>query len=328
MDNKIDLNQADRDTLARLSGIGEKLADRIIEYRETTGPFTEVNDLTSVPGISENMVREIEDQLIVTVMAEADAARVIEDAPMEEVAVSSPILEDVKEGEMPAEVPAKPVAAPEQPSISPPPSPSRSSFWDKMFTAIAGALLGTFLTLTILWLLNGSLQLNETAQMIAFEQQSAQAAATNQAEQTRVGNELKLVSTEVAAMATRESEAASALATAQAGLETAQNRLADTMDEVATLETVTDSLDERLKAVAASAENFDAFMVGMRDLLWLLQGPPPTPTATTTIPAPRITVAATLTPTIDATATPTPLATRTPRPTATPLREELPTPTK
>ena len=73
MDNKIDLNQAERDTLAGLPGIGEKLADRIIEYRESGQPFSAVAELAAVPGISENMVREIEDQVTVAAAPEADA---------------------------------------------------------------------------------------------------------------------------------------------------------------------------------------------------------------------------------------------------------------
>ena len=60
MSEKIDINVADAETLATISGIGPALAARIIEYRQTVHPFEEVIELTAVPGISEKMVRGFE----------------------------------------------------------------------------------------------------------------------------------------------------------------------------------------------------------------------------------------------------------------------------
>ncbi len=327
MDNEIDLNQADRDTLAGLPGIGEKLAERIIEYRESAGPFSAVSELTAVSGISESMVQSIEDQLVVTASPEADTVESIEEPPIEEIAVLSNSLGGAAEDDTPDEAPptTEPIAAAEPPPKSPPPASSNSGFKEHLFTAIIGALLGTLLTLTALWLLNGSLQLNERAQMRAVEQQSAHAAATIQADLTSMRYDLQVVNTQVAEMTTRESESAVTVATTQADLKTAHDTLSDTINEVATLETAIDGLDKRITVVAASAESFDAFMVGMRDLLWVLQGPPPTPEATTTSFAMTVTATATVTPTVDATVTATSIATRTPRPTATPLGEAMPT---
>ena len=65
MSEKIDINLADADTLATISGIGPALAARIIEYRQTVHPFEEVIELTAVPGISEKMVRGFEDLVTV-----------------------------------------------------------------------------------------------------------------------------------------------------------------------------------------------------------------------------------------------------------------------
>ena len=330
MDSKIDLNQADRDTLAGLPGIGEKLAGRMIEYRETVRPFSSVKELTAVSGISEDMMLEIEDQLTVTAVPEADAIKAVEEPAEEEVADESAVVEIAAADNMADEMPAAPAALPEpeQPSDpSPPPAPARYGFMGLVLTAVFGALMGTLLTLAILWLLNGSLQLNETAQMNAFEQQSVQAAATAKVVQSSVRTDLESVSTQAAALATRENELTAALATAQTGLETTHNSLADTIDEVAALETAADGLDKRIWAVAASAENFDAFMIGMRDLLWVLQGPPATPEAGFINPTPTATATETATPPMQATERSTPIATRTPRPTATPLREALPTST-
>ena len=48
----VNINQADAATLARvLSGIGEKKAQAIIEYRNTHGAFAKIEDLDQVKGI-------------------------------------------------------------------------------------------------------------------------------------------------------------------------------------------------------------------------------------------------------------------------------------
>ena len=49
----ININTASEDLLCEIDGIGEKLAQRIIEYRETNGNFTCVEDLMKVYGIGE-----------------------------------------------------------------------------------------------------------------------------------------------------------------------------------------------------------------------------------------------------------------------------------
>lgn len=47
----VDLNTASRVELLQLPRVGPALADRIIERRETSGPFTSVDELLDVPGI-------------------------------------------------------------------------------------------------------------------------------------------------------------------------------------------------------------------------------------------------------------------------------------
>ena len=49
----ININTASEDLLCEVHGIGEVLAQRIIEYRETNGPFTCIEDLMKVKGIGE-----------------------------------------------------------------------------------------------------------------------------------------------------------------------------------------------------------------------------------------------------------------------------------
>lgn len=64
-EEKININTATAEELAELSGIGEVLGERIVDYRNRVHPFEEVIELTAVKGISEQMVRDIEDQLTI-----------------------------------------------------------------------------------------------------------------------------------------------------------------------------------------------------------------------------------------------------------------------
>ena len=94
MSEKIDINVADAETLATISGIGPALAARIIEYRQTVHPFEEVIELTAVPGISEKMVRSFEDlvtvQSVVPVDLEAPEGTPLLDTPEEMVLLDAP----------------------------------------------------------------------------------------------------------------------------------------------------------------------------------------------------------------------------------------------
>ncbi len=47
----IDINHADKEELEKLPRIGPAMAGRIIEYRNTNGPFTSLDELKKVKGI-------------------------------------------------------------------------------------------------------------------------------------------------------------------------------------------------------------------------------------------------------------------------------------
>ena len=48
---KININLASAEEIAQLKGIGPSYAERIIEYRETHGPFKSPAEITNVKGI-------------------------------------------------------------------------------------------------------------------------------------------------------------------------------------------------------------------------------------------------------------------------------------
>ena len=48
---KININLASAEEIAQLKGVGPNYAERIIEYRETHGPFESPTDITKVKGI-------------------------------------------------------------------------------------------------------------------------------------------------------------------------------------------------------------------------------------------------------------------------------------
>lgn len=59
----INPNTADLQTLCLLPGIGETIGNRIIEYRETYGPFRQLSDLKKVKGIGDKIFAKIEPYL-------------------------------------------------------------------------------------------------------------------------------------------------------------------------------------------------------------------------------------------------------------------------
>lgn len=63
---KVDLNRATIEELIDLPGIGEKVAERIVHYRETNGPFQEPEELMNVRGIGEKTYLKLESRLTVT----------------------------------------------------------------------------------------------------------------------------------------------------------------------------------------------------------------------------------------------------------------------
>jgi len=62
---KIDLNRAEVWLLEALPGIGETLAQRIVDYRQQNGPFQNINELIKVEGIGAATYEQIKDLITV-----------------------------------------------------------------------------------------------------------------------------------------------------------------------------------------------------------------------------------------------------------------------
>jgi competence protein ComEA len=61
----IDINSADVETLMELPGIGEGIAQRIVDYRKEHGPFENLDELLNVKGVGERMLQKIRVRLTV-----------------------------------------------------------------------------------------------------------------------------------------------------------------------------------------------------------------------------------------------------------------------
>ena len=60
---KISINQATKEQLEKLPGVGESLAERIIAYRKEQGKFQSVEDLKNVSGIGEKKYAALADMI-------------------------------------------------------------------------------------------------------------------------------------------------------------------------------------------------------------------------------------------------------------------------
>jgi competence protein ComEA len=66
---KLDLNRATAADLQQLPGVGDVLAQRVIDYRTTHGPYRRLEDLLEVQGIGAKRLEQL--QLLVTIGPES-----------------------------------------------------------------------------------------------------------------------------------------------------------------------------------------------------------------------------------------------------------------
>ena len=65
VENRINLNTADVTQLQELKGVGPKTAEAIVQWRDSQGPFTSVDQLLAIKGIGEKTLAKMRDSLVV-----------------------------------------------------------------------------------------------------------------------------------------------------------------------------------------------------------------------------------------------------------------------
>lgn len=64
-DGRLNINAATEEELMELDGIGEKLAERIVNYRAEHGVFAQKEGIMLVPGIGDSVYENIKDKITV-----------------------------------------------------------------------------------------------------------------------------------------------------------------------------------------------------------------------------------------------------------------------
>ncbi len=65
----ININSADMEQLTQLKGIGVKIAERIIQYREEHGPFASADGIQNVRGIGSKVFQMNQGRIVVAAPA-------------------------------------------------------------------------------------------------------------------------------------------------------------------------------------------------------------------------------------------------------------------
>jgi competence protein ComEA len=73
-ETKVNLNTASAEQLTALPGVGEKLAARIVEYRQKAGAFKSIQELMNVKGVGEKNLAKIQAYLTLGEAASKGAA--------------------------------------------------------------------------------------------------------------------------------------------------------------------------------------------------------------------------------------------------------------
>lgn len=65
VNTKININEASKEELTTLNGIGEKTAEKIINYRKEHGEFASIEDITNVSGIGASIFEKIKENITI-----------------------------------------------------------------------------------------------------------------------------------------------------------------------------------------------------------------------------------------------------------------------
>lgn len=62
---KININTADKKELEKITGVGPVIAQRIIDYRQTNGPFQKIEDIKKVSGIGDVKFEKMKNEITI-----------------------------------------------------------------------------------------------------------------------------------------------------------------------------------------------------------------------------------------------------------------------
>jgi hypothetical protein len=331
----IDLNRADVDTLTTLPGVGPKLAARIVRFRKEVHPFGEPIEITAVPGISENMYRQLADRVSVSspderAVLEVEKVSVRPDAwevtrTEAEISAGEPVDRVGGRADKLTEESAEEPAVRSEAKIAPAPlgvpsSEAREKGWGEsptpgpqpapigclrqLLLMLVGALGGALLALLAMQSINGTLDIALHPRLLQLDD-----------EVSALESQDEVLNAEIRELRTRldQTEALTGrLQNAEADLQTLDEALSKLEEQVANLEQGALQVQETVDQIRTAMDRFDAFLNGLEDLLLSIQG--------TAVPTTTVTSAATPSPTPSATPADTstvvasPTATRTPTP--------------
>ena len=361
-EHRLDLNTASEEELQTLPGIGPELAAEIVAYRAETGGFREAAEVTRVPGISVDLYERFADR----VTAGPDVA------PEEFVVEEGQLLpreaaEDVYEEEPPPILEAppelaeeevmvadEPLPAEEVPPPAPPPRPVRQAAppprggvgWGSLLlVGLLSAVTGALLALLVLWLLNGTLDVQQAAERRlrgeVFRLEGDMEAIRSQVsgveervtgveglagdlEQARgeirdLGSSVDTLRNDVDASMQRIDDVQATLAGLSDDLVNVEESVTTLGTQLEDVEARLGTMSEELAEAQEAVTRFDAFLAGLRELLSETAAPDGAATE-----APGL---VTMTPMASPTDGATPVATSTPRANVTVIPLATPTPT-
>jgi competence protein ComEA len=63
--DKVNINTADVKTLMTLTGVGRKVAEKIVEYRDNHGPFKKADELRKVDGVGNGVWEKNRERVVI-----------------------------------------------------------------------------------------------------------------------------------------------------------------------------------------------------------------------------------------------------------------------
>lgn len=302
---KVDLNTADATTLITLPGIGPVLAERILAYRETRGPFLAPEELLAVPGIGAKVYAGLAERLTLSLPApeaatDADSAAVappfVEEAPppaevpaLPENPPAGPLPPVEEEPVLPAPPPAPrpepapqpaphPEPAPQAPPVAPAPRPEKRSGWGWLGwvgAVFVGGILGMIFSLLVLTGINGTLNITYHPAIMDLQNQAADLAARQETLQGEVSG-LRQRLDRLEGLTTR-------MERTEAAVKALDEDVSTLREEITALGAATDVLTEQIATVEARTVKAETFFQRLQTLLTELFGdasaPSPTPQA-------------------------------------------------